>query len=219
MRKSDEEKGAAAVQTFERLIGDTPTLIMLDEMGRYLRAAKAVATANQRSDLAEQTVATLISLLDFAAGKPHVVVVLTLADSSDAFGKETDDLRKELDESKRVSNRRERVLIPTNETEISAIVTHRLFKRIDRKAAETTATAYHDYFAKLRDQEANLPDRASGQEYVRKSSPTTRFIPSCSPRSTARQRPFRLSRKRVAPSAYSRGQSAACGTSSQPTRC
>jgi len=166
VRKSDEEKGAAAVQTFERLIGDTPTLIMLDEMGRYLRAAKAVATANQRSDLAEQTVATLISLLDFAAGKPHVVVVLTLADSSDAFGKETDDLRKELEESKRVSNRRERVLIPTNETEISAIVTHRLFKRIDRKAAEATATAYHAYYTKLRDQEANLPDRAVRAEYA-----------------------------------------------------
>ena len=165
VRKSDEERGAAAVQTFERLIGDAPTLVMLDEMGRYLRAGKAVATANKRSDLAEQTVATLISLLDFASAKPHVAIVLTLADSSDAFGRETDDLRKELDESKRVSNRRERVLIPTNETEISAIVTHRLFRKIDRKAAETTAAAYNQYYTKLRDQEANLPDRAFRAEY------------------------------------------------------
>ncbi len=165
VRKSDEERGAAAVQTFEKLIGDAPTLIMLDEMGRYLRAGKAVSTANKRSDLAEQTVATLISLLDFASSQPHVVVVLTLADSSDAFGRETDDLRKELDESKRVSNRRERVLIPTNETEISAIVTHRLFRKIDRKAAEATATAYNHYYTKLRDQEANLPDRAVRAEY------------------------------------------------------
>ena len=166
VRKSDEERGAASVPSFEKLIGDTPTLIMLDEMGRYLRAAKAVPTANKRSDLAEQTVATLISLLDFASAKPHVVVVLTLADSSDAFGKETDDLRKELEESKKVSNRRERVVIPTGETEISAIVTHRLFRKIDRTAAEATTSAYSQYYARLRDQEANLPERAVRAEYA-----------------------------------------------------
>ena len=166
VRRSDEERGAASVPSFEKLIGETPTLIMLDEMGRYLRAGKAVATANKRSDLAEQTVATLISLLDFASAKPHVMVVLTLADSSDAFGRETDDLRKELEESKRVSNRRERVIIPTGETEISAIVTHRLFRKIDRKEAEATVSTYSQYYARLRDQEANLPERAVRAEYA-----------------------------------------------------
>lgn len=166
VRRSDEDRGAVSVPSFEKLIGDKPALILLDEMGRYLRAAKAVPTANKKSDLAEQTVATLISLLDFASAQPQVMVVLTLADSSDAFGKETDDLRKELGESKKVSNRRERVIIPTGETEISAIVTHRLFQRIDRKAAEATAATYNQYYARLRNQEANLPDRAIRAEYV-----------------------------------------------------
>jgi hypothetical protein len=166
VRKSDEERGAAGVPSFEKLIGDTPTLIMLDEMGRYLRAAKAVATANKKSDLAEQTVATLISLLDFASAKPQVVVVLTLAGAGDAFAKETEDLRKEIEESKRVSNRRERVIVPTAETEISAIVTHRLFRKIDRKAAEVTASVYSQYYERLRDQEANIPERTIRAEYA-----------------------------------------------------
>ncbi len=177
VRKSDEERGAAAVQTFEKLIGDRPTLIMLDEMGRYLRAAKAVATANKKSDLAEQTVATLISLLDFASAKPHVVVVLTLAGVGDAFAQETENLRTELEESKKVSNRRERVIVPTGETEISAIVTHRLFRSIDRKAAEVAASAYSRYYATLRDQEADLPDRASRAEYAKEMSGDYPFHP------------------------------------------
>jgi hypothetical protein len=162
----DQNRSAPGTALLETLIGDQPTLIMLDEVARHLRAAKTVPTATGKSDLAEQTVAFLMSLFEFAASKEHVVVVLTLADSSDAFGQETEELGRELVEAQRISARQERVITPTGETEISAIVTHRLFQSVDRDAAHETAKAYADFYRQLIDQEANLPQRALRAEYT-----------------------------------------------------
>lgn len=166
LEKSDKECLAPGTQVLERLIGDAPTLIMLDELARYLRTAKAVQTANKKSDLAEQTVAFLMTLIEFAASKEKVCLVVTLADSSDAFSEETDTLKRELSEAKRVSARQERVITPTGETELSHIVTHRLFKRIDRAAAKETAKAYADCYAKLVAQGTDIPQRALRADYI-----------------------------------------------------
>ena len=57
VRRSDEVLTAPGTASLERAVGDRPTLIMFDEIARYLRAAKAVRAANKRTDLAEQTVA------------------------------------------------------------------------------------------------------------------------------------------------------------------
>jgi len=166
VEQSERDRGAPGTGLWEELISDQPTLIMLDEVARHLRAAKAVPTATGKSDLAEQTVAFLMSLFEFAASRQQVVVVYTLADPQDAFGKETEELRQELAEARRVSARQERVITPTGETEISAIVTHRLFRRIDRTAGQATAAAYAAYFKKALDQGADLPSRAARAEYA-----------------------------------------------------
>ena len=163
---SDRDRSAPGTGLLERLIGNRPTLIMLDEVARHLRAAKAVPTATGRSDLAEQTVAFLMSLFEFAASRERVVVVLTLADPRDAFGQETEALRRELAEARRLSARQERVITPAGETEIPAIVTHRLFRRIDREAAYETARAYTGFYRHLVEQGANLPQRALRAEYT-----------------------------------------------------
>jgi hypothetical protein len=162
----DQDRSAPGTGLLENLIGDDPALIMLDEIARHLRAAKTVPTATGKSDLAEQTVAFLMSLLEFAASRERVVVVYTLADPQDAFGKETEELRQALAEARRISARQERVITPTGETEISAIVTHRLFQRIDRAMGQATATAYAAYLKKALDQGADLPSRAARAEYV-----------------------------------------------------
>jgi hypothetical protein len=165
---SDRTFAAPGTAMLERLLalsGDRPCLILLDEIARHLRGASAVATATGASNLAEQTVAFLVSLLEFAASREHVVVVLTLADSSDAFGRETDELRSEIGDARKISARTERVITPTRETEISAIVTHRLFARIDREAARTTADAYGETYRRLLEQGVELPERSTRAEY------------------------------------------------------
>ncbi len=168
--KSDEDLVAPGTQVLEKLVGDGPALIMLDEIARYLRAAKAVQTPNKHSDLAEQTVAFLMTLVEFASSKPKVVVVLTLADSSDAFGNETDELKQtleqELGEARRVSARQERVITPTGETEISRIVTHRLFKSIAPDAGKEIAQEFCNHFAQLESQGVDIPQRALRSDYA-----------------------------------------------------
>ena len=163
---SDQDRSATGIGFLEALIGEQPALIMLDEIARHLRAAKAVPTATGKSDLAEQTVAFLNSLLEFAASKRSVVVVLTLADPTDSFGRETEDMLQALSEAKKLSARQERVITPTGETEIAAIVNHRLFKTIRRDQGRGTVAAYVDYYRRLIDQGANLPQRAVRAEYA-----------------------------------------------------
>jgi hypothetical protein len=163
---SDQDRSAPGTGLLEKLAGGEPTLILLDEIARHLRAAKAVPTATGKSDLAEQTVAFLMSLFEFAASQARAVVVLTLADSRDAFGQETEALRQELAEAMRISARQERVITPTGETEISAIVTHRLFQSVDREAARQAASTYTAFYRHLVDQGANLPQRATRAEYA-----------------------------------------------------
>lgn len=167
---ADRGRNAVGTGTFEQLIGNDPCLIMLDELGRFLRDASSVPTpANPKVMVADTSVATLMALLEFAASRANVVVVLTLADSKDAFGKETEELRRQLanEEARKLSARQERVLTPSNEAEMSSIVTHRLFHEIDRKAAKEAAETYARFYEDLRDRDADfaLPDRVRRAEY------------------------------------------------------
>jgi len=170
VKSSDLKKVAPGTGLFEELVGNQPTLIMLDEIARHLRAAKAVMVETKQSNLAEQTVAFLMSLLEFASSKERCVVVLTLASESDAFGGETAYLRHALGEALQISARQERVLTPTMESEIPAIVTHRLFKSIDRQGAQAVFDTYIQYYTRLFEKNADLPQRCTragyGKEFV-----------------------------------------------------
>jgi len=165
VRKSDEQRVAPGTQVWEKLIGDQPALLMIDEIAYYLRVARGAKYQAGESHLAEQTVAFLMSLIKFASESQRTVFVYTLADSADAFGKESDDLRAELAEARSVSARQEYVLTPSAENEISAIVTHRLFARVDRRAAEDAAKQYADFYVRQIDKGVNLPQRAVRAEY------------------------------------------------------
>lgn len=165
MRESDEARIAPGTSVWQKVIGEGPCLVMIDEIAYYLRVARGAQYKVGGTSLAEQTVAGLMSLLKFASEHPSTVVVLTLADSSDAFGKESDDLRGELQETQRLTARQEHIVTPAQDDEISAIVTHRLFERIDRKAAEQTADAYAAYYRAKLDQQVDLPPRAVRSEY------------------------------------------------------
>ena len=124
-QESDRNRVAPGTGLFEQIIGNRPTLIMIDEIARHLRAAVATPTATGRSNLSEQTVAFLMSLgicCEPETGRAR-------ADGpEDAFARRL-DLRERC-----VSARQERVLTPTGETDLG-IVVHRLFKSVDRAVA------------------------------------------------------------------------------------
>ncbi len=175
VRKSDEQRTAPSTQPWEKLIGDQPALIMIDEIGQYLRVSGGIQVG--KKTLAEQTVAFLMSLMKFAAESKAVVLVYTLADSGDAFGKESDQVRQSLAEAKSVSARQEHVLTPTAEDEISAILSHRMFTKVDHRAAQETAHCYADYYGRMVSQDVDLPQRAVRAEYSQEIAKDYPFHP------------------------------------------
>jgi hypothetical protein len=178
---SERTKTAPGTAILESIVGDRPTLIMLDEIARHLRSAKTVPTATGKSDLAEQTVAFLMSLFEFAASRDNVVVVFTLASASDAFENESEELKQQIERSfneiRRISARQERVITPTAETEIAAIVTHRLFRFVDEGAAYDTAQAFGEYYQQIAAQNADIPQRALRAEYLHEIESNYPFHP------------------------------------------
>lgn len=175
--ESDRHRAAPGTGLFKELIGDQPTLLMLDEIARHMRVAQTVPTATGKSDLGEQTVAFLMSLLEFAASRADIVVVLTLADAGDAFAKETAQLREQLAEARRISARQERVITPTGETEIAAIVRHRLFSHIDETVAREAVRFYADAYRPWSEQNVALPQRALRAEYAQEIADDYPFHP------------------------------------------
>lgn len=107
----------------------------------------------------------LMSLLEFAASKERCLVVLTLDSQSDAFANETNQMRANLAEAGNISARQERVLTPTNEGEVYSIVTHRLFKSIDREGARAVFQRYATYCREMVEKNADLPQRCLRAEY------------------------------------------------------
>lgn len=165
IEESDQTRVAPGTQVWERMLGEEPALIMLDELARYLRTARDFEDETRvgETSLAQQTVAFLMSLMEFAAIRSNVVLVYTLTEASDAFGEETETINRELEEARSASARQEQVITPAEETEIASIVTHRLFHTTDRSAAREVASQYVDYYRQIAD--AGLPVKATRAEY------------------------------------------------------
>lgn len=157
LKGSDEQRVSPGTVVLERIIQNEPTVIILDEIARHLRAAKATVTGN--SNLAQQVVGFLFSLMDLAAACNNLVFVYTLASSSDSFGEETTDIREAI----LASARQERVLKPSTDIEIYNIVKQRLFSSIDASAAENAAKEYLQVYKASR---INLPDGCKDARYA-----------------------------------------------------
>lgn len=175
-QESDRNRVAPGTALFERIVGDRPTLIMIDEIARHLRGASGVPTTGEGT-LADQTSPFLMSLMEFVASKRRVVLVLTIASDVDAFSNETETVHRVLAESLKVSARQERVLTPTGENEISAIVVHRLFEQIDKTVLPSLMTQYGGYYRRLYEQGTPLHDRALRGDYLQEFEVAYPFHP------------------------------------------
>ena len=165
---SDTERIAPGVGALRRVFAGEPVVVMLDELARYLAVAAGVKVGD--GSLADQTVAFLMALLEYAAGVDHVVVVYTLASSADAFSDQTEgvlDKIQSLRDAEAISSRHEHVITPTGENEISEIVRHRLFKQVDAAAAAEAASGYHRAILEQLDRGADLPAHAGQSGYAK----------------------------------------------------
>ena len=168
LRGSDEQRVSPGTSVMERLTGRQPTLIVLDEIARYLRAGRATVVG--KSNLAEQVVAFLFSLMDLAAATSNLVFVYTLASASDTFGEETTELHEII----QASARQERVLSPSTDIEIYNIVKQRLFTSVSQEVAQNAAKEYLNTY---RNSRTPLPEGCKDARYVQAIESSYPFHP------------------------------------------
>ena len=174
---ADRQGSAPGGDVWRAILGQGPVLIMLDELGVYMRSAQARKLAG-RGTLADQVPAFLVSLAGAVASHPRASLVITLTGAEDAFAEEVDQTRRALDEVRDVQARQELVLRPTQDEEVPHVVVRRLFEKVDKEAAQETARVYANaYLAAEQKQAAELPPRAVRPEYQRRLQHTYPFHP------------------------------------------
>lgn len=164
VHEADRQRTAPGTHTLAKVLGGGPTIVLIDELARYLEVAAGHPVGD--SSLAEQTLAFLMALLEVAASAERTVVVYTLAGLRDAFAEQTEAVQRALAEARAISARTEHVITPTGEEEIAAILRHRLFEAVDEGGARETAEAYHEALSRELEKGSDLPANAGRAEYA-----------------------------------------------------
>jgi Protein of unknown function (DUF499) len=142
--------------------------------------------------MAEAIPVFLKNLFDLAAGRPDVVVIITLATRSDAFGKETDELTDALDaaaaaDAREASRETQSVVArptsggsivtPAADDEIAEILKRRLFSSIDAQAASQAGDAYEVLYQGLTAKGEHLAGGAEAPDPIRRAGPEQLPLP------------------------------------------
>ncbi|MFZ2982974.1 MAG: DUF499 domain-containing protein [Sphingobium sp.] len=140
VRKSDEMRRAPGADTLAEVFGDRTVLVVLDELGEYLRKCP---DAYGRDQIA----AFLKALFAAVESRPRAAVVFTLAvrsdgKATDAFARENEEISRIVAELESVSGRKATILNPTSDDETAAVLKRRLFERVD-----VPQTSLDDYCA------------------------------------------------------------------------
>lgn len=139
VRRSDEEKIAPGTDTIRELFGSDPILIVLDELGEYLRKVQHMGGRDQLT-------AFMKALLTAIESTPNAAVVYTLAvrqdgKGIDAFGEENEFISNAMLELESVSGRKATHLNPTKDDETAKVIRRRIFAHIDDAAASVLISA------------------------------------------------------------------------------
>lgn len=161
-KEFDREMQPPGKQSIEKLVGEGPALIIIDELPLHLRDTKSVRVKNTTLD--EFVVPFFQKLLSFASTRENVVVIYGLTERRDAYGEEVERLSS-LREIKSISARKEEVVTPIEDAEIPLVVNKRLFESIDADAPEEVAEGYMKYLREEREKGASLPAEITGAEF------------------------------------------------------
>jgi hypothetical protein len=162
LKESDEQRTAPGKETLQLAVGDEPTVIIIDEIAQHLRQLASSGNTDIRRQ-ADAVPVFLKHLFEMAAGRPNVVVILTLATRQDAFGKETDELHALLEETAGPGHATVQeaqsvltrftsgssIVKPAADEEIAQILKRRIFEHVDGDAAKDAANAYRALYEQL----------------------------------------------------------------------
>lgn len=147
----DAARAAPGTGAIRKMLAGGPAIIVLDELAQHLHMC-AKAGRPEIRDQAEQIAPFLKNLSEEVDGREDVVVVVTLATSTDAYSSATDQLESVFTDIGAVLARKGRDIQPASETEIAEILKRRLFNSIDASAAAEAAEAFSGYYDQVGDQ-------------------------------------------------------------------
>lgn len=161
VEKSDRERRAPGAETLQKLFGNDPTLILLDELSVYLRKVRGLPDA-------EQLTPFLTDLFKAVEGAPRASLVFTLAigkggKAVDAYSEENEAIDQWLDEAKSVAARKATLLDPTEPQETAQVLRRRLFAEIDPAGAAEVIQTYQQLWM---DHAGDLPPERSNENRI-----------------------------------------------------
>ncbi|MCG9128542.1 ATP-binding protein [Candidatus Poribacteria bacterium] len=133
----------------------TPVLILMDEVLHYLTRATGISV--EKSTLADQTIAFILSLTEAVTNSQNVAFIVTLQES------EILPLANQFPLFNDLLNRMKRMVTPVEDTEISSIIRRRLFAK--DKFDHTEAKKVVIEFSKYAKKEGILPVGIQESEY------------------------------------------------------
>ncbi|WP_311172660.1 ATP-binding protein [Halobellus ordinarius] len=140
----DRDRDVPGTNTLKDLLdlSDQPSVVLIDEIAEYLEDTSS--TTLEDATLASHTVSFMKKLLTTAAQDDSLTVIYSVADS--AFTDEAEEVRGLVDELDQVVKRQQKILTPTGETEVGAVLQHRLFDEIDFDVGNDVAERYFHFY-------------------------------------------------------------------------
>jgi hypothetical protein len=164
VRSDDEHLTAPGAHALARIMGGRPTLVLVDEIARYLAVAEGRTVG--RGTLAGQTTAFLMALMEAVASHPSAALVLTTTQVTDAFGDQTAAVLAAIADAQALIARKEHVLRPSDEADLPRILARRLFTKVDPRAAAAVAAGYAAAAADAFGRGADVPERMAGPAFA-----------------------------------------------------
>ncbi len=175
VRADDQGLTAPGAAALRRVLGNQPTLILIDEIARYYSTARGKAVA--ASTLAKQTTSFLMALIEAIDSVAQAVLVITTTGLTDAFGEDTAAVLEAIVETRSLLARKELVLRPSEEADLPRILTRRLFEPLDSGAAAAAAHRYAGAADAALAQGLELTDTAVGAGWAAEVARTFPFHP------------------------------------------
>jgi hypothetical protein len=175
VKSDDENLTAPGAHALREMFGGRPTLVLIDEVARYLEVAQGRPVG--AGTLAGQTTAFLMALMEAAASEAHAALVVTTTQVTDAFGEHTQAVLDAISQAESLIARKEHVLRPSGEADLPKILARRLFRRVDESAGAAVGAEYAAAAADAAARGTDLPERMTGSAFANEVARAYPFHP------------------------------------------
>jgi len=163
-KESDNPEGLPERKDITELLQKQPTLILIDEIPKYLDLVK------DQAELLNKVKHFIHTLTLAVCETENSILIVSVA--GDAYIDAADTVRKELAEAMKILNRKMQPIEPVKSQDVPHILKKRLFDYINPKTAEPTSKAYTQLYTEMK-----APDRYRTIEYQNRITETYPFHP------------------------------------------